>query len=57
MTEEQELLYSSWFYQNVVYNPYAITQADVDEYVGHYSTLGGMRLGFEYCRAFTQCNT
>ncbi len=32
----------------------AITQADINEYVTHYSAPGGMRAGFEYYRAFPQ---
>ena len=32
----------------------AITQADINEYVSHYSAPGGMRAGFEYYRAFPQ---
>jgi hypothetical protein len=34
-----------------VYNPAAITLADVDEYVNRYSAPGAMRPGFEYYRA------
>ena len=44
--------YLSWFYKGLAYNPYAITQADIDEFVSHYSAPGGMRAGFEYYRAF-----
>ena len=32
----------------------AITQADINEFVSHYSAPGGMRAGFEYYRAFPQ---
>ena len=32
----------------------AITQADINEYVSHYSAPGGMHAGFEYYRAFPQ---
>ena len=32
----------------------AITQADINEYVSHYSAPGGMRAGFEYYRAVPQ---
>jgi pimeloyl-ACP methyl ester carboxylesterase len=46
--------YLSWFYQNLAYNPAAITQADINEYVSHYSAPGGMRAGFEYYRAIPQ---
>ena len=35
----QELL--NLFYHNLAYNPAAITQADINEYVSHYSTPGG----------------
>ncbi len=52
LTAGKEREYLSWFYTTFAYNPYAITQADVDEYVRHYSAPGGMRAGFEYYRAF-----
>jgi hypothetical protein len=44
----------SWFFQNLAFNPAAITQADINEYVSHYSAPGGMRAGFEYYRAIPQ---
>jgi pimeloyl-ACP methyl ester carboxylesterase len=50
----KEMTYLSWFYHNLAYNPAAITQADINEYVSHYSAPGGMRAGFEYYRAFPQ---
>jgi hypothetical protein len=34
--------------------PSAITQSDINEYVSHYSSPGGMHAGFEYYRAFPQ---
>jgi pimeloyl-ACP methyl ester carboxylesterase len=46
--------YLSWFYQNLAYNPAAITQEDINEYVSKYSAPGGMRAGFEYYRALPQ---
>jgi pimeloyl-ACP methyl ester carboxylesterase len=46
--------YLSWFYQNLAYNPAAITQADINKYVSHYSAPGGMHAGFEYYRAMPQ---
>jgi pimeloyl-ACP methyl ester carboxylesterase len=48
------LTYLSWFYHNLAYNPAAITQAAINEYVSHYSAPGGMRAGFEYYRAIPQ---
>ena len=48
------MMYLSWFYHNLAFNPAAITQADINEYVSHYSAPGGMRAGFEYYRAFPQ---
>jgi pimeloyl-ACP methyl ester carboxylesterase len=48
------MTYLSWFFQNLAYNPAAITQADINEYVSHYSSPGGMRAGFEYYRAIPQ---
>ena len=47
-------MYLSWFYHNLAYNPSAITQTDINEFVSHYSAPGGMRAGFEYYRAFPQ---
>jgi pimeloyl-ACP methyl ester carboxylesterase len=51
LTDGKEREYLSWFYR-YAYNPAAITQADIDEYVSKYSAPGGMRAGFEYYRAF-----
>jgi pimeloyl-ACP methyl ester carboxylesterase len=52
LTAGKEREYLSWFYTTFAYNPEAITEADIDEYVSHYSKPGGMRAGFEYYRAF-----
>ena len=54
LVQGKEMEYLSWFYQNLAYNPAAITQADINEYVSHYSAPGGMRAGFEHYRAFPQ---
>ncbi len=54
LVEGKEKEYLSWFYHNLAYNPAAITQADIDEYVNHYSAPDGMRAGFEYYRAFPE---
>jgi hypothetical protein len=51
LVEGKEMMYLSWFYNNEAYNSAAITQADINEYVSHYSAPGGMRAGFEYYRA------
>ena len=51
LIQGQEREYLTWFYRNEAYNPAAITQADIDEYVSHYSAPGAMRAGFEYYRA------
>jgi pimeloyl-ACP methyl ester carboxylesterase len=53
-TEGREKEYLSWHYQNLAYNPAAITQADRNEYVSHYAAPGGMRAGFEHYRAIPQ---
>jgi pimeloyl-ACP methyl ester carboxylesterase len=50
----KEMMYLSWFFHNLAYNPAAITQADINEYVSHYSAPGRMRAGFEHYRAFPQ---
>ena len=54
LVQGKELTYLSWFYHHLAYNPAAITQADINEYVSHYSAPGGMRAGFEYYRAIPQ---
>ena len=54
LVEGKEMMYLSWFFHGLPYNPSAITQADINEYVSHYSAPGGMRAGFEYYRAFPQ---
>jgi pimeloyl-ACP methyl ester carboxylesterase len=54
LTEGKEMTYLSWFYQNLAYNPAAITQEAINEYVSKYSAPGGMRAGFEYYRAIPQ---
>jgi pimeloyl-ACP methyl ester carboxylesterase len=51
LVEGKEMTYLSWFYQNLAYNPAAITQEALNEYVSHYSAPGGMRAGFEFYRA------
>jgi len=50
---KKELIYLSWFFHNLAFNPAAVTP-DINEYVTHYSAPGGMRAGFEYYRAFPQ---
>ena len=54
LVQGKEMTYLSWFYHNLAYNPAAITQDDINEFVSHYSAPGGMRAGFEYYRAFPQ---
>jgi pimeloyl-ACP methyl ester carboxylesterase len=54
LVDGKERMYLSWFYHNIAYNPSAITQADIDEFVSHYSAPGGMRDGFNYFRAFPE---
>jgi pimeloyl-ACP methyl ester carboxylesterase len=54
LVQDKEMTYLSWFLHNLAYNPAAITQADINEYVSHYSAPGGMRAGFEHYRAFPQ---
>jgi len=50
LVQGHEREYLTWFYRHTC-NPAAITQDDVNEYVNHYSSPGGMRAGFEYYRA------
>ncbi|HZP46365.1 MAG TPA: alpha/beta hydrolase [Candidatus Binataceae bacterium] len=47
----RERIYLSWFYRSVAYNPTAISEQEIDEYVRTYATPGAMRAGFEYYRA------
>jgi pimeloyl-ACP methyl ester carboxylesterase len=54
LVQGKEMTYLSWFYRGLAYNPSAITQADVNEYVSRYSSPGGMHAGFEHYRAFPQ---
>jgi pimeloyl-ACP methyl ester carboxylesterase len=54
LVQGKEMIYLSWFFHNLAYNPAAITQADINEYVSHYSAPGGMHAGFEHYRAFPQ---
>ncbi|MGH9985853.1 MAG: alpha/beta fold hydrolase [Nitrososphaeraceae archaeon] len=51
--EGNEREYLSWFYRQLAYNPYSITEQDIDEYVRQYSAPGSLRSGFEYFKAFT----
>ena len=46
----RERIYLTWFYRTA-YNPGAITEDDIDEYVRCYSAPGALRAGFEYYRA------
>jgi pimeloyl-ACP methyl ester carboxylesterase len=54
LVQDKEMTYLSWMYQNLAYNPAAITQEAINEYVSKYSAPGGMRAGFEYYRALPQ---
>ncbi len=54
LVQGKELMYLTWFYRNEAYNPEAITPADINEFVSHYSAPGGMRAGFAYYQAFPQ---
>jgi pimeloyl-ACP methyl ester carboxylesterase len=54
LVEGKERMYLTWFYRNLAYNPSAITQADIDVYISHYSAPGGMRAGFNHFRAFPE---
>jgi hypothetical protein len=52
LVDGKEMMYLSWFYHNLAYNPAAITQADINEFVSHYSAPGGIRDGFNYSELF-----
>jgi pimeloyl-ACP methyl ester carboxylesterase len=51
LVQGRERTYLSWFYRTAAYNPGAITEAAIDEYVRCYSAPGALRAGFEYYRA------
>jgi pimeloyl-ACP methyl ester carboxylesterase len=46
----KERTYLTWFFRQA-YNPTALSEQDIDEYVRCYSAPGGLRAGFEYYRA------
>lgn len=50
----REREYLSYFYKSVAFDPRAIGEAEIDEYVRCYASLGGMRAGFAFYRAFPQ---
>lgn len=50
----RERIYIDWFCKNVAYNPAAISESDIDEYVRAFSTPGAMRAVFESYRAIFQ---
>jgi hypothetical protein len=54
LVDGKEIMYLLWFYHNLAYNPAAITQVDINEFVSHYSTQDGMGDGFNYFRAFPE---
>jgi YVTN family beta-propeller protein len=53
LVQGKELLYLTWFFNNLAYNPSAVAP-DINEFVSHYSAPGAMRAGFEYYRAVPQ---
>src|SRR5215204_2421898 len=54
LVQGKEMEYLSWHFHNLAYNPAAITQEAINEYVSRYSAPGGMHAGFEHYRAFPQ---
>lgn len=50
----RERMYLNRFWQDLAYNPTAITEADKDEYLRGYAAPGGMRAAFEYYRTMPQ---
>jgi pimeloyl-ACP methyl ester carboxylesterase len=54
LVQGKEMEYLSWHFHNLAYNPAAITQEAINEYVSRYSSPGGMHAGFEHYRAFPQ---
>src|SRR5919107_2726167 len=54
LVQGKEREYLSYFFKGLAYNPFAITQSDIDEFVSHYSAPGGMHAGFEYYKSLPQ---
>jgi pimeloyl-ACP methyl ester carboxylesterase len=54
LVQGKEMEYLSWHLRGLAYNPAAITQEAINEYVSKYSAPGGMRAGFEYYRDFPE---
>jgi pimeloyl-ACP methyl ester carboxylesterase len=50
LVEGREREYLSWFYRDFSWQPDAIGQEDIDEYVRTYSQPGALRAGFSYYR-------
>ena len=51
LVQGKEREYLSWFYKGLAYNPEAITQNEIDEFVKKYPAPCAMRAGFEYYSA------
>ena len=54
LVEGKEHAYIAAQIRQRLYNPTAITEADINEYVRTYASPGGMRAGFEYYRSLPQ---
>src|SRR6476646_3881604 len=52
LVEGKEMMYLSWIYHNLAYNPSAITQQDINKFVINNSVPDGMRYVFKYFRTF-----
>lgn len=48
----REREYMNWFFRNMAYNPRAISDSHVDEYVRAYSAPGAMRAALNYYSSF-----
>lgn len=54
LIEGQEDIYLSWFFRNFSYNPSAIGETELNEYLRTYAAEGGLRSGFGYYRALEE---
>lgn len=54
LVEGREKIYLEWFYRNFSYDPCAIDNDAVTEYLRTYSQPGALRAGFSYYRAIPQ---
>lgn len=50
----RERIYLDYFYKELTYNPAAISEEDIAEYLRTYTAPGAMRAGLAYYRSFAE---